>query len=509
MHNISALQMEGEKLFSNTECWKDHFFKDNAEFSNDKLPPELETYCKVVDGISRDNNINLLVVPIYVPDEQNDGKNIGQTIGGNIYQQCKELMTEKSNNEYYSNINEKYKDLVDKKQSFGVVYVYHNKYCIKHCDGFVYHKNKDDIYEYFLILDSCMWFPLPIDCAQEKKHSTQCREFYFSQNDFHRDYFSCRTVALQFIISLLRDDCKSIKGLNDNLISESYDPFFSLPEDFVKYAQVNIELLARLLCIFDKIRSSQNCQQGLLDGLDDASFYLRAYSNNSGLQDWLSKKIKKFHISNEEIKQKTDMLKKDVYRQNKDGKWCNIGLAKLGAEWYAKYADKKFLEEHNDIIKNYNQKHNITNDSNNYDSAAYDWENLKKPDRNGALATIDETYKKTMKQKKNSKNQQLTQNNNTNSKNSNNKINGKANNEGDKSSMIMKNDNNDKESGENSRSISIKEEDGMKNGTVNSSKDGENITFSCPFSSCWSCNRCTWFNLKEEHNNEMNMRKSQ
>ena len=69
-----------------------------------------------------------------------------------------------------------------------------------------------------------------------------------------------------------------------------------------------------------------------------------------------------------------DMLKNDVYRQ-KDDKWCNIGLAKLGAEWYAKYADKKFLEEHNDIIKNYNQKHNITNDSNNYDSAAYDYEN--------------------------------------------------------------------------------------------------------------------------------------
>ena len=147
----------------NYNIWKDKFLPKGKDPSDDYLPPEVKTYCKVVDGISRDNNINLLVVPIYVPDKQNDGKNIGQTIGGNIYLQCNELMTEKSNNEYYSNINEKYKDLVDKEQSFGVIYVYHNKYCIKHCDGFVYHKNKDEVMVFYIDYTTNIEKVLPID----------------------------------------------------------------------------------------------------------------------------------------------------------------------------------------------------------------------------------------------------------------------------------------------------------------------------------------------------------
>ena len=506
--------MEDEKLFSNTECWKDHFLADKAEFSNDKLPPEVKTYCQVVDGISKDNGLNILVVPICAPedDEYTKQKGIKQSFGGTNdsreMENMNDLIEERKKNNYYKLVNEKYKELCNQNKPFGVIYVYHSKYCIKHCDGFVYHKNKDDIYEYFSSLDSDMRFPLPIDCVQEGKHSTQRRRLYFSWSNFYRDFFSCRTVALQFIISLMRDNCKSIKVLNNNLISYGNDLFFSLPEDFVKYAQVDIELLARLLCIFDKIRENKCKLNEKEDLLYDPVYYLTKYSDNDELKRKLLKKITQFNISNEDIKQKTDMLKNDVYRKKNKGKWCNVGLAKLGAEWYATYADKKFLEEHNDIIKNYNQEHNTTDGL--YDSAAYGYENLKEPDRKGALATINETYEKIMEQKKNSKNQQSTQNNNANSKNSDDKINSKANNEDDKSSMIMKNDNNDKESGEGSRRISIKEEeDGMKNGTVNSSKDGENITFSCPFPNCWSCNRCTLFNLKEEHNNEMNMRKSQ
>ena len=464
--------MDGENLFSNTECWKDHFLADKAEFSNDKLPQELETYCKVVDGISKDNGLNILVVPICAPenDEYTEQKGIKQSFGGGVKggdggegENMDKLIEKRKKNDYYKLVNEKYKELCNEKKSFGVIYVYHNKYCIKHCDGFVYHKNKDDIYEYFSSFEHDIKFPLPIGCAEKKKHSTQHRQFYFSDENFYRDYFSCRTVALQFIISLLKDDYKSIKGLNDNLRSDGQDPFFSLPEDFVKYAQVNIDLLARLLCIFDKIRSNQNYQkEEFLDGLYNTSFYLREYSNNNNLKIWLSEKIKQFKISNKEIKQKTDMLKNDVYREKDKGKWCNVGLAKLGAEWYAKYADKKFLEEHNDIIKKYNQEHNIEGDCDAYGCENYDINDQYKPDMHGALATIDETYNKIMEQKKNGKNQQSTQNNNTNSKDSDNKINGKANNEGDKSSMIMKNDNNDKESGEGSRRISIKEEDGVE-----------------------------------------------
>ena len=379
MHNISALQMEGEKLFSNTECWKDHFLADKEEFSDDKLPPEVKTYCQVVDGISKDNGLNILVVPICAPenDEYTQEYGIKQSFGGTNDSREREnmndLIEQRKMNNYYNNVNNKYLELCNEKKSFGVIYVYHNKYCIKHCDGFVYHKNKDDIYEYFSSFEHNIKFPLPIVCEQEEKHSTQHRQFYFSDENFYRDFFSCRTVALQFIISLLRDNCKSIKGLNDNLICEGCDPFFSLPEDFVKYAQVNIELLARLLCIFDKIKITQYKQE-MLDDLYNTSNYLVSYSNNNDLKIWLSEKIKQFTISQQDISKKMDMLKNDVYRQ-KDDKWCNIGLAKLGAEWYAKYADKKFLEEHNDIIKNYNQKHNITNDSNNYDSAAYDYEN--------------------------------------------------------------------------------------------------------------------------------------
>ena len=512
--------MEGENLFSNTECWKDHFLTDKEEYSNDKLPPEVETYCKVVDGISRENNMDILVVPICAPEndpytqeygiKQSFGRGVKSSDGGET-ENMNALIEQRKENNYYNKVNKKYLELCNKKKSFGVIYVYHNKYCIKHCDGFVYHKNKGDIYEYFSSFEHDIKFPLPIGCAEKKKHSTQHRQFYFSEKNFYRDYFSCRTVALQFIISLLKDDCKSIKGLNDNLICDNYDPFFSLPEDFIKYAQVNIELLARLLCIFDKIRENKCQLDKNEDLLYEPAYYLTKYSDNNELKQKLSEKIKQFNISDEEIKQKTDMLKNDVYRKKDKGKWCNVGLAKLGAEWYAKYADKKFLEEHNDIIKKYNREHNIEYYNDIEESDAYFHENFDidrygdpknqyQPDRHGALATIDETYNKIMEQKKNGKNQQSTQNNNTNS-------NGKANNEDNKSSMIMKNDNNDKESGEGSRRISIKEEDGMKNGTVNSSKDGENITFSCPFFNCFSCNGCAVFNQKIEQANEQTFTK--
>ena len=497
----------------NYNIWKDKFLPEGQEPSDDYLPPEVKTYCQVVDGISKDNGLNILVVPICAPEdnEYTEQNGIKQSLGGTNNSRERDnmidLIEERKENDYYKLVNEKYKELCNQNKPFGMLYVYHNKYCIKHVQPLVY-LNKDNAYQADCNANIDLSFPIAGSGDSNDSKKYHC--FYFEEKNFHKDFFSCRIFAIQFLLSLYKHKNDILK-LDEKFLYYGSWRFFCLPEDFIKYAQVNIELLAGLLCIFDKIRSSQNCQKELLDGLDDASFYLRAYSNNSALQDWLSKKITQFKISEEEIKQKTDMLKNDVYREKNKGKWCNVGLAKLGAEWYAKYADKKFLEEHNDIIKKYNREHNIEYYNDIEESDAYFHENFDidrygdpknqyQPDRHGALATIDETYNKIMEQKKNGKNQQSTQNNNTNS-------NGKANNEDDKSSMIMKNDNNDKESGEGSRRISIKEEDGMKNGTVNSSKDGENITFSCPFFNCFSCNGCAVFNQKIEQANEQTFTK--
>ena len=135
--------MKDGKLFSNTECWKNHFLNDDAEFSNDKLPPELETYCKVVDGISKDNGLNILVVPICAPEdnEYTEQKGIKQSFGGGVNggdggegENMDKLIEKRKENDYYKLVNEKYKELCNEKKSFGVIYVYHNKYCIKHCD---------------------------------------------------------------------------------------------------------------------------------------------------------------------------------------------------------------------------------------------------------------------------------------------------------------------------------------------------------------------------------------
>ena len=53
----------------NYNIWKDKFLPEGQEPSDDYLPPEVETYCKVVDGISNDNNLPIFVVPIYVPNK--------------------------------------------------------------------------------------------------------------------------------------------------------------------------------------------------------------------------------------------------------------------------------------------------------------------------------------------------------------------------------------------------------------------------------------------------------
>ena len=554
LYSISALQMECENLFSNTECWKDRFLKDNEEFSNDKLPLELKTYCKVVDGISKENGLNILVVPICAPedDEYTKRHGIKQSLGsglnsgdGGERENMDKLIEERKKNNYYNKVNEKYLELCKQNKPFGMLYVYHNKYCIKHVQPLVY-LNKYNAYQACGGAGIDLSFPIASseDINDGKKH--HC--FDFEEKNFHKDCFSCRIFAIQFLLSLCKNKDDILK-LDEKFLSGDSWKFFCLPEDFIKYAQVNIDLLARLLCIFDKIRSNQNYQEEkFLNRLDNTLFYFREYSNNDELQKWLLNKITQFEILNEEIKKKTDMLKNDVYRQ-KDGKWCNIGLAKLGAKWYAKYADKKFLEEHNEIIEKYNQEHHITNKANTHDSEAYCYENYDtyhycdpekqhQPDRHGVLQTIDETYNDIMKQKKNSKNQQSTQNNNTNSKNSDNKINSKANNEGDNSRKIFEEiDNNelngednkeetqklktsrDEENNENAKSDEENDKNtnqqfvNVNNKNINEKSYGDtnkqrgetdNATSNrCwPFGWCSSCNGCAVFN--NEKQNEVN-----
>ena len=530
LYNVSELQMKDNNMFSNIECWKDHFLADKEEFSDDKLPPEVKTYCQVVDGISKNNGLNILVVPILcIGDYEHKNKyGIKQILGGvnddNELDNMKDLIEERKKYDYYKLVNKKYKELRNDNKPFGVLYVYHNKYCIKHVEPCV------------LLDGHNVWLPdgshnrLPIEKTKERKNNLTYNNFYFEDNNFYRDYFSCRIFAIQFLLSLYKNKDYMLNLDKKKFSFDSDWMFGCLPEDFIKYAQVDIDLLARLLCIFDKIRENK-CQ---LDEYEDLLWkpedYLTKYSNNDKLKQKLLEKIKQFNISNEEIKQKTYMLKKDIYRQNADGKWCNVGLAKLGAEWYAKYAGKKFLKEHNDIIKNYNKEYNRHIEYNNeieesdayfhenFDTHYADPNNQYKPDRHGALATIDETYKKIMEQKKNSKNQQSTQNNNANSKDSNDKINGNANNEDNNSRNFFKKiDNNELNGKGNKEEIkklkTSRNEENNKNEFVNVNDENisENLHSNTdkqqeatdttgnrcwPFGWCSSCNGCACISNK-------------
>ena len=556
MYSISALQMDGENLFSNTECWKDHFLADKAEFSNDKLPPEVKTYCQVVDGISKDNGLNILVVPICASenDQYTQECGIKQSLGsglnggdGGERDNMIDRIEDRKKNDYYKLVNEKHKELCNQNKPFGMLYVYHNKYCIKHVQPLVY-LNKDNAYQ--AVHEASIDLLFPIAGSDDGNDNKKYYRFNFEENHLHKDFFSCRIFAIQFLLSLYKHQNDILK-LDKKFLYDGSWQFFCLPEDFIKYAQVNIDLLAGLLCIFDKIRLNKNYKKELLDGLYDASCYLEAHSGKAELQEWLSEQIKLFGVSKQEIDNKIKMLKDDVYRQNKDGKWCNVGLAKLGAEWYAKYAGKKFLEEHNNIIKNYNKEHNIEYYNDIKDSEAYFHENFDthhyedpnnqhKPDRHGALATIDETYNKIMEQKKNSKNQQSTQNNNANSKDSNDKINGNANNEDNNSRKISEEIDNNESSGkgnkeetkklktssneENNKNAKSDEENNKNTKLVdvddkNISEKSHDITDKqqeatdttgnrCwPFGWCSSCNGCAIFNQKIEQANEQTFTK--
>ena len=57
------------KVNVNYNIWKDKFLPEGEDPSDDCLPPELKTYCQVVDGISKDKNLPIFVVPIYVPNK--------------------------------------------------------------------------------------------------------------------------------------------------------------------------------------------------------------------------------------------------------------------------------------------------------------------------------------------------------------------------------------------------------------------------------------------------------
>ena len=83
------------------------------------------------------------------------------------------------------------------------------------------------------------------------------------------------------------------------------------------------------------------------------------------------------------MKQKLE--KENIFRKAKDGKYYNVSLARLGAELYVKYANKKFLEEHNEIIRKYG----------NVDSLAY-----TKYKQCEHIEAINEVYQDYLKRKK-------------------------------------------------------------------------------------------------------------
>ena len=257
--------------------------------------------------------------------------------------------------------------------------------------------------------------------------------------------------------------------------------------------------------------------QSIMDNIfpkGDVKRWMKGNEDPYDIKDGLCKKIVHellkviYDVKETEINgMKQKLEKENIFRKAKDGKYYNVGLAKLGADWYAKYAGKKFLKEHNDIIHEYSQHH--------VDSLAY-----TKYKQCEHIEAIDETYNKIMEQKKNSKNQQSTQNNNANSKDSNDKINGNANNEDNNSRNFFKKIDNNELNGEDNKEETKKlktsrDEENNKNEFVdvddkNISEKSHDITDKqqeatdttgnrCwPFGWCSSCNGCAVFNNEKQ-----------
>ena len=362
--------------------------KEELDKIIDKLPPEFYTLCKIVDGINEKKHINIFLIPILNPVYNSDGK-LAQSIGGlnNRKDEVECNNKQKTDKLYTEIITNKYKELLDKKQPFGIMYVDCSKYILQHCTGFVHYfdkKGQQTIYniDYFVGQRNFNKYFFNNITTINPDYDTNFTDnngktitIKRIEHNMQTDFFGCRLQAIKLLTSLLKKDCDNIKTFEDYQ-KEMLDKIETLGKDErdnidTKLIHLDNDYYER----YNKIRFD--------------------YLNNLGPKGF----IKYSQIGRQTLKDIGIDGKKlnKIYRKNpndkKDDKEYNIGNAKKLTELYYKYAKEKFLEEHNNIVKCLIGKNS---EAVNHDLAGY-------------KEVIDETYEKLLKdeQKKRQQEKQL------------------------------------------------------------------------------------------------------
>ena len=187
----------------------------------DGLPPEFYLICKMVDGINRYKNMNILLFP------QEADKSFEQ--GHTLYERESQKITIKYNDEHIKNALKAYRDLLESGTPFAVIYVTHHKYLFLHCETAVHYvdkeKNTQKILETNLdLLDGCTSFDETLYTKainlsgnphnDKSSSSTEPKTITFKRNN-QSDAIGCVINAIKFATSAL----KNIKKYN-NLISQ-------------------------------------------------------------------------------------------------------------------------------------------------------------------------------------------------------------------------------------------------------------------------------------------------
>lgn len=366
----------------NYNIWKDKFLPEGQEPSDDYLPPELKTYCKVVDGISNDNNLPIFVVPIYVPNDSFLLDNGDYTDGGSGIEQ---ILRNKSRINYeknkkreklYPTVSQHIRDLTDNQKPFGLLYVYHNDKVITHVEPYMHFFNQNDKHNMVSMTDLNEHETEIIDkqiYGEEANFISTCsnnnvkliKDSYGRAVDsilinngteICKNRFGCRILAIQFLLSCLKEqqalqgvfniervndimaikDSKSYfnnnygKQLDQSALSNGNIPLVTdfsrgiLGNDFNKLHEVNLDTLATELCL----------QKQILQQYVDVDEIVRCIKNILVVHAVLTESAKKYP---------------DVYEQNIQS------LTKVLNDFY-KFAKKQSAFEgkiiHIDDVKN-------------------------------------------------------------------------------------------------------------------------------------------------------------
>ncbi|MBQ7551960.1 MAG: hypothetical protein IJT15_00730 [Rickettsiales bacterium] len=328
----------------NYNIWRDKFLPEGQEPSDDYLPPEVETYCKVVDGISNENNLPIFVVPIYVPNNSVLLDNGDYTDGKSGIDQMlcdKSLINYEKNKEretLYQQVSKHILDLTNYQKPFGLLHVYHNNQVITHVEPYMHFFNQNDKHIMVSMTDlnerEADIIDKQIYGEKAKFISTRCnnnvkliKDSYGRDVDnilinngkeIYKNYFGCRILAIQFLLSCLKEkqalqgvfniervnDIMAIKNgrleqaeesdLSDNNIPLIM-PYFSryiLGDYFNKFHEVDIDTLADELCLHDKIREQ--------------------YVNINNIIDYISSILRICDVFTASVKKNSDAYKRNI-----------------------------------------------------------------------------------------------------------------------------------------------------------------------------------------------------